>query len=318
MTRKKGDPCNGCSCSASPCAPLLAAPGCSEDESATRVDLSRRVEAAAPAPPDAVTYAYLPQYSHAISYQRHHRLVEYLARATGMTFRQIFPATFDDHMNMVDRGEIDISFSNPFIYVRMADSLGARAFARMVEPRASRFSGAKSSPARTTRPSAPLTTAGANGGSPWTHIRRAAISSPWDTSWTTASARRISARSPSPPGPGGNQEKVVMAVYAGKYDIGSIREGSLDLLEGRIELDRLRVLAQTRPYPGWVYAARRGLDPAVTEAVRSALLSLDPTVPEHAAILNAAHMHSIIPAEDADYAPVRELAAKAGQISGSD
>ena len=52
---------------------------------------------------------------------------------TGLTVRQVFPDTFDEHVNMVGRGEIDISFSNPFVYVKIADRYGARAFARVVE-----------------------------------------------------------------------------------------------------------------------------------------------------------------------------------------
>ena len=59
--------------------------------------------------------------------------MEYLARTTGLTIRQVFPDTFDEHMNMVGRGLIDITFSNPFIYVKIAERYGARAFARVVE-----------------------------------------------------------------------------------------------------------------------------------------------------------------------------------------
>ncbi|MGE4296621.1 MAG: phosphate/phosphite/phosphonate ABC transporter substrate-binding protein [Desulfovibrionaceae bacterium] len=299
-------------------AALLAVAGCSDDEPATRVDLSRRIEAAAPAPPDAVTYAYLPQYSHTISYQRHHRLVEYLARATGLTFRQVFPATFDDHLNMVGRGEIDISFSNPFIYVRMADAMGARAFARTVEPSGKPFFRGQ---IITRKDNTAIRSLDDCRGKRWIAVDPHsaggylfALGHFMDHGLTSADFREVAFA----PGPGGNQEKVVMAVYAGKYDIGSIREGTLELLEGRIELDRIRVLAETRSYPGWVYAARRNLDPAVVDAVRMALLALDPDDPEHAAILRAAHMHAIHSADDADYAPVRELAAKVGPTTGGD
>ena len=36
-------------------------------------------------------------------------------------------------MRLVDQGKIDISYSNPFIYVKIAQRFGARAFARAVE-----------------------------------------------------------------------------------------------------------------------------------------------------------------------------------------
>ena len=94
--------------------------GCGDDEPVKKVDLSKLEEITVIKPPAAVTYAYLPQYSHSVSYQRHHQLVEYLAKTTGLAIRQVFPDTFDEHMNMVGRGEIDISFSNPFVYVQIA------------------------------------------------------------------------------------------------------------------------------------------------------------------------------------------------------
>ena len=105
--------------------------GCGDDEPVKKIDLAKREEITVIKPLAAVTYAYLPQYSHTVSYQRHHLLVEYLSQATGLTIRQVFPDTFDEHMNMVGRGEIDISFSNPFVYVQIASRYGARAFARI-------------------------------------------------------------------------------------------------------------------------------------------------------------------------------------------
>ncbi len=87
----------------------------------------------APQRQEAITYAYLPQYSHTISFQRHRALLQYLRQTTGLPLRQIFPDTFDEHIAMVERGEIDISFSNPFVYIKLAE-LGSNAFARIVEP----------------------------------------------------------------------------------------------------------------------------------------------------------------------------------------
>src|SRR4030042_5927383 len=107
--------------------------GCGNDEPAKTIDLSKRGEVMVDRPDDAITYAYLPQYAHTVSYERHHLVMEYLARTTGLNVRQVFPETFDEHMNMVGRGLIDITFSNPFIYVKIAERHGARAFARIVE-----------------------------------------------------------------------------------------------------------------------------------------------------------------------------------------
>ena len=107
-------------------------------------------------------------------------------------------------------------------------------------------------------------------------------------------------------GPGGQQEKVVLAVCAGKYDIGTIRQGTLDVVAGKIDPRAIRVLAETPWYPGWVFSSRRGLAPEVVTAVKNALLALDYQRPDHQAILDAAQFVSVISSEDKDFDSVRE------------
>ncbi|MEJ2365974.1 MAG: PhnD/SsuA/transferrin family substrate-binding protein, partial [Deltaproteobacteria bacterium] len=114
------------------------------------------------------------------------------------------------------------------------------------------------------------------------------------------------------PGPGGKQEKVVLAVYAGKYDVGSIREGTLDVVADKIDINEIRVIANTRWYPGWVYAARGDLEADIVEKIKRALLKLHSKENEHQRILQAADISDIIPAEDVDFDPVRRLALMVG------
>jgi phosphonate transport system substrate-binding protein len=107
--------------------------GCGEEVPVVKVDFSKRESVKVPVPEPAITYAYLPQYSHEVSYARHNPLIQYLAKETGLPMRQVFPDTFAEHVRMVERGEIDISFSNPFVYVQLT-KLGSTAFARIKEP----------------------------------------------------------------------------------------------------------------------------------------------------------------------------------------
>ena len=106
---------------------------CGEGEEAVKVSLDKRQEISFRPQLPAITYAYLPQYSNTESFQRHHRLVEYLAEQTGLPMRQVFPDTFAHHISMFGQGKIDISFSNPFIYVKLANRFGAKAMARIIE-----------------------------------------------------------------------------------------------------------------------------------------------------------------------------------------
>ncbi len=291
--------------------PLLS--GCGEDEPAVRVDLSNRTELTAPEQGEAITYAYLPQYSHTVSFERHRLLLEYLRQATGLPLTQVFPDTFDEHIKMVERGEIDISFSNPFVYIQLA-AAGAKAFARIVEPsgqpdfrgqvicRADNRLINKLDDVRGKRWIAVDPDSAGGYLFPLGLFLDAGIR-PSDFSEIAFA-----------PGPGGKQEKVVLAVYAGTFDVGTIRQGTLDILRNKIDLDAIRVLAETRSYPGWVYAAREGLDPEVVDRVAKAMFALDSGDPGQAAILSAAGMSAIIPTKDEDYDPVRELAANLGKL----
>jgi len=281
---------------------------CREEEPVKKIDLSQRQEVTVYRPENAITYAYLPQYAHTVSYERHHLVIDYLSRVTGLTIRQVFPDTFDEHMHMVGRGLIDLTFSNPFIYVKIADRYGARAFARVVEavgkenfrgqiicradnPQIRSLADLKGKRLIAVDP----TSAGG-------------FLYPWSLVLAQGLRKEDFAEITFAPGPGGKQEKVVMAVLSGKYDVGMIREGTLNILANKIDLRQIRILAYTPWYPGWVYAARRGLDPAIVKKIKQALLALNINNPEHEIILKKAGFIAVIPAQDADFNPVRRLA----------
>jgi len=286
----------------------LMAAGCGDSEPAKKIDLSEREEVTPYKPDDAITYAYLPQYAHTVSYERHHLVMEYLARTTGLTVRQVFPDTFDEHMNMVGRGLIDITFSNPFIYVKIAERYGARAFARVVEARGKEnFRGEII--CRTDNPH--INTLADLKGKRLIAVDPTSAGGylyPWGLILENGLRKEDFAEIAFAPGPGGKQEKVVMAVLSGKYDVGIIREGTLDIMADKIDLKLIRILAHSHWYPGWVYAARRGLDPAIVDKIKKALLALNIETPEHMAILKKARFIAVIPARDEDFNPVRRLA----------
>ncbi|MYL84361.1 PhnD/SsuA/transferrin family substrate-binding protein [Desulfovibrio aerotolerans] len=285
--------------------------GCGRDEDAVRVDLSKRQEPTMRQQPKAVSYAYLPQYAHTVSYERHRLLLDYLSRATGLTLRQVFPDTFEEHVRMVERGEIDISFSNPFAYIRMAAS-GARAFARIIEP-----SGKPDFKSQIIcrRDNTALASLADCRGKRWMAVDQSsaggyiyALGEFYDNGIRRSDFAEITFA----PGPGGKQEKVVLAVFAGICDVGSVRDGALDILRDRIDLGQIRVLAESKAYPGWVYCARQGFPPETTARIAQAFFSLNFERPDDAVILTTAGMRGIIPAVDADYASVRRLADKLG------
>lgn len=285
---------------------------CGQDEQAILVDLSKREEIGFQEAPNTITYAYVPQYFHKVSYERHNPLVEYLKRETGLSIRQVFPDSFDDFIRRTGEGKIDISFANPFIYIKVNSRYGVRAFARIVE-----LDGRENFRGQIIcrKDNEAIRTVDDCRGKRWVAVDPSsaggylyALGYFWDHGIRKEDFAEIA----FVPGPGGQQEKVVLAVYNGRYDIGSVREGTLELLADKLDLGEIRVLAHTPWYPGWMYAARKDLPDDVVNAVRDALLKLDCNDSQYRPICDAAHFAGIIPAVDRDYDTIRQLALKVG------
>jgi len=289
---------------------LLA--GCSQEQPANKIDLSKRERVILREDENIITYAYLPQYSHTLSYHRHHLLVEYLRKETKMNIKQIFPDTFNKHIKMVEQGKIDISYSNPFIYIKIANRYGARAFSRVVEMN-NRKNFRGQIICRSDNRS--IKSIGDCRGKRWIAVDRTSAGGylyPLGHFFEHGLTKSDFSEIAFSPGPGGKQEKVVLAVYAGKYDIGTIREGTLKVVSDKIDINEIKVVATSRWYPGWVYSARKDLEPEIIEKIKKALLKLDYSRKEHRHILQTAEIMGIIPSEDKDFDPVRKLATKLG------
>lgn len=283
---------------------------CGEGEEAVQVSLDKREEISFRPQVPAITYAYLPQYSHTESFQRHHRLVAYLAEETGLTIRQVFPDTFDDHINMFGQGKIDISFSNPFVYVKLANRFGARAMARIVEADGrAEFR----SQIITRRDNTAIRSIADCRGRSWMAVDPSSAGGYLfplghfvDHGLQLDDFSEVVFA-------GGRQENVVLGVYAGLHDIGSIREGSLAVVADKIDIEQIRVIDHSAWYPGWVYASSPRLPPEVVEAIRNAMLRLDYAGnPRHRDILIAAKFIGFMPSDDRDFDLVRDLSDKVG------
>jgi len=285
---------------------------CSQEEQPVQVDLSKKAEVSVQKDSYIITYAYLPQYSHRVSYERHNSLIEYLKKETRLPIKQIFPDTFDEHMKMVGQGKLDISFSNPVAYVKMAHRYGTKAFARIIEEDGrAEFRGQ----IICRRDNIAIQTLEDCKGKRWIAVDPTSAGGymyPLGHFYDHGIHKEDFAEIAFAPGPGGKQEKVALSVYAGKYDIGSVREGTLEVVSEKIDISEIRVLATSRWYPGWLYSARKDLDPAVVDKIRTALLALNGENAEHQKIFKAAHFTGILPSSDREYDSVRKLLEKVG------
>ncbi len=283
---------------------------CWENEETVKVSLDKRQDIAFRQQQPAITYAYLPQYAHTESFQRHHLLVEYLAEETGLTLRQVFPETFDDHIKMFGQGKVDISFSNPFIYVQLANRFGAKAMARIVEEDGRAEFRGQIIARKDNRVVQSLKDCK---GKSWVAVDPSsaggylfALGHFVDNGLHLKDFKEVVFA-------GGRQENVVLGVYAGLYEVGSIREGSLGVVKDKIDISQIKVIANSSWYPGWVYAYSPRLPQEAADKIKLAMLRLDyKNDPRHRTILDAAKCIGIVPSSDRDFDPVRDLSKKVG------
>lgn len=285
---------------------LFSNQACSRDDSPVKIDLNEKMHIRPKLEQDVITYAYLPQYSHTTSYKRHHQIIKYLRTETGLNIKQIFPDTFDQHVTMVKNGKVDISFSNPFIYIQIADQFNAEAFARIVTIQdQENFRGqvicrADNKSIKTLEDCRGKTWIAVDRGSAGGYLFPLGLF--YSHGIFQSDFKEIAfAR-------GAKQEKVVFAVHAGKYDIGTIREGTLNVVASRINTSEIRIISSTPLYPGWVYATRQNLDAKVTNKIKTALLALDFNKKGDRSILEAANFIKVISSSDQEFDPIRKLA----------
>jgi phosphonate transport system substrate-binding protein len=114
----------------------------------------------------------------------------------------------------------------------------------------------------------------------------------------------------------GGHDATALAVANKKVDAGALDEAVFQKLtkDGKLDASKLKVFYTTPPFFDYVWCARRGLDPALAEAFRKAMLALDAGDPQHQAVLALLQATRYVPADDASYDKLREAATTAGLL----
>ncbi len=118
----------------------------------------------------------------------------------------------------------------------------------------------------------------------------------------------------------GAHDATIELVEAGTYEAGALNGQVWEdrVAEGEVDLDRVQVIWRTPPYYDyhWVLhpqiAERYGEDFA--DQVQTALLSLDPSVPEEQEILDLFGANGFISTENENYAQIEEIGRAIGKI----
>ncbi|MBA1201888.1 putative selenate ABC transporter substrate-binding protein [Pseudomonas capeferrum] len=105
-------------------------------------------------------------------------------------------------------------------------------------------------------------------------------------------------------------------VQAGKVDAGVLNASVWDKLvaSGKVDTDKVKVFATTPTYYDYNWTVRGNMDPALKDKIKAAFLALDPSKPEHKAILDLQAASRFIETRPSNYEGTEEAARAAGLL----
>jgi phosphate/phosphite/phosphonate ABC transporter binding protein len=245
---------------------------------------------------DVIKVAILPLYSAITLFDRFDPLMRYLSRRTGMEFKLVIPKDFEDFFSVIEKGEVEFSYSNPYIYIQLANRGRLTAFANTVtEESGDMFRGI----IITHRDSMIRTPADLKGRDVMVVSFRSAGGFLAQKLLLSESGidvfRDLRLRE------GNRQEEVILNVYRKQTDAGFVRESALDVLRNEIDMDKIRVVAMTPYIPNWPFAATVRARPELVTLVQQRLMELADTQ-----VLAAAKVRGFKPARNEDFDDLRK------------
>ena len=116
----------------------------------------------------------------------------------------------------------------------------------------------------------------------------------------------------------GAHDRTALQVRDGAADIGVANAEIIQamLRDGRLSDRDIRILAQTPPYPDYVWAASPRLGIELQQEIRDAFLDLSPGDDAHARLLGRLGAGAFLPASSSDFAPLRETVEELGLLNG--
>ncbi len=114
----------------------------------------------------------------------------------------------------------------------------------------------------------------------------------------------------------GGHDATALAVANGKVGAGAMDElvyGNM-MKSGKITSEQVRVFYTTPAFIDYVWAARKGLDPKLSESFADALLKLDASNPEQKILLDLLNATKYVRAEDSSYDKLRQAARDEGLL----
>ncbi|GAO68707.1 MULTISPECIES: putative selenate ABC transporter substrate-binding protein [Comamonas] len=114
----------------------------------------------------------------------------------------------------------------------------------------------------------------------------------------------------------GAHDATVAFVAAGKAEAGVLNTSVWDKLveSKKVDISKVRVFATTPTYFDYNWTVRGDLDPAIVKKLTAAFLALDPSKPEHKAIMDLQRASKFIATDSKNYDGIEAAAKSAGLL----
>lgn len=245
---------------------------------------------------NSIKVAILPLYSAITLFDRFDPLMRYLTRKTGYEFKLVIPRDFEDFFETVKQAKVQFSYSNPYIYIQLADKGHLSAFANTIlKETGDIFRGIiithADSPIRRIedlRKKRVMVVSYKSAGG--FLAQKLLLNESGIDVFTDLEMRE-----------GKRQEQVILNVYRRSVDAGFIRESALEVLKEEVDLSKIRIIAKTPYIANWPFAAVSVTGHQIVEAVKKELIELSDKQ-----VLSAAQILGFKGADDRDFDELRK------------
>lgn len=250
---------------------------------------------------DTVYFGVISRFSPNLIYQGYQPIMEYLSRECGLFFSLRLSSSYEETLVQLDQGRIQAAFLGTFLYLKARRHHPIRC---ILKPLNNRFEPYFRSVV-VAREDSPLHSVADFRG------KRLALPSPLSFSgnWLLGSELKRHGLSVSDLDSVryfGFHHTVVYQVLLGQYDAGAVKDRVADEFADK----GIRIIAASEPIPGSPIIVHNDLEPAIREAIITALLKIDARRDEYKALLGTwdpEFAYGFAPAKDGDYDQVAAI-----------
>ncbi len=114
----------------------------------------------------------------------------------------------------------------------------------------------------------------------------------------------------------GAHDATVVMVESGKVASGALNIEVWDRLlrDKKVDTAKVKLIWTTPPYVDYVWTASKDMDPALRDRFKQAFLALDPSKPDHAAVLQLQGATKFVPASPSDFDTIEKIARDVGLL----